>query len=116
MPLIDLLRTQPVRGIHIVGLSEHVDYWDHLGWVDPFSSALFTRRQKEYDRAAKAEVYTPQVVVNGLRHAVGSQAALGRAGFNFNLPPGGPQIELPNSDLISPSTIAATSVATALIH
>jgi hypothetical protein len=70
--LIDLLRTQPVRGVHLIGLSEHVDYWDKLGWVDPFSSALFTNRQIEYSRRLGAEVYTPQVVVDGRAAVVGS--------------------------------------------
>ncbi len=67
--LIELLRTQPVRGVHVIGLSEHVDYWDKLGWVDPFSSALFTNRQVEY---GWADVYTPEIVVDGKTPVVGS--------------------------------------------
>ena len=73
--LIDLMRTQPVSGVRIIGLSEHVDYWNQLGWIDPFSSALFTKRQTEYGRTIGAEAYTPQVVVDGRTAIVGSSRA-----------------------------------------
>lgn len=89
--LARLAAEQPVAGAEIVPLSFHVDYWDHLGWRDPFSSAAFTRRQGEYSRAFGSEVYTPQMVVTGSREFVGSDeraarsaiaaAALGRSAF-----------------------------------
>jgi hypothetical protein len=71
-----LVRDQPVRGAQIIGLGEHVDYWDRLGWRDQFSSALFTARQNDYaQRAFKADsIYTPQLVVNGATEVVGSDA------------------------------------------
>jgi hypothetical protein len=57
----------------IVPLAFHVDYWNHLGWADPFSRQDFTRRQYEYASAAGAEgVYTPQMIVNGVDAFVGS--------------------------------------------
>ena len=72
--LTKLASTQPVPGAEIIALGEHVDYWDRLGWRDPFSSAAFSARQSEY--AAKAfhsgNIYTPQMVVNGREEFVGS--------------------------------------------
>ena len=56
-------------------LSYHVDYWDRLGWKDPFSQSLFTKRQYQYgENFGLQGVYTPQVVVNGAKEFVGSDA------------------------------------------
>jgi len=64
--LAQLDRTQPVAGALIIPLEEHVDYWDSLGWRDPFSSADFTARQVDYARQLRlASPYTPQMVVAG---------------------------------------------------
>lgn len=64
----------PVAEVEILGLEEHVDYWDDLGWRDPFSSALFTRRQNDYESRVfhLGEVYTPELVVDGSFATVGS--------------------------------------------
>jgi hypothetical protein len=70
--LIDLVRTQPVAGVHIVALSEHVDYWNSLGWTDPFSSKRFTDRQTSYGQLLGDDVYTPQAVIDGRKTVVGS--------------------------------------------
>ena len=71
--LEQLDQRQPVSGVEVIALSEHVDYWDSLGWKDRFSSPLFSARQEEYGRLFRAEsVYTPQVVVNGQAQALGS--------------------------------------------
>ncbi|WP_182276374.1 DUF1223 domain-containing protein [Granulicella sp. 5B5] len=60
-------------GQQIIALSEHVTYWNNLGWTDPFSLQFFTDRQNEYaNRFAADEVYTPQVVVNGAAQTLGS--------------------------------------------
>jgi hypothetical protein len=77
--LTDLDQTQPIEGAQVIALSEHVDYWNHLGWKDPFSSAEFTRRQTEYARQlGTGDIYTPQMVVDGRIGFVGSNAAAAR--------------------------------------
>jgi len=63
----------------VIVLSEHVDYWDRLGWRDPNSSHEFTARQERYARVLGVEVYTPQVVVDGREAMVGSDEAKVRA-------------------------------------
>lgn len=71
-----LIESQPAVGVEIVGLGEHVDYWDRLGWKDRFSSAAFTARQQKYaDRSKGADIYTPQMVVDGQDAFVGSDLA-----------------------------------------
>lgn len=60
----------------IVALSLPVDYWDYLGWRDTLAEHAFTERQRAYAAArGDGQVYTPQVVVNGMVHAVGSRMA-----------------------------------------
>lgn len=57
----------------VIPLAFHVDYWDRLGWRDPFSAPAWTRRQQLYAGALHLpSAYTPQMVVNGLRQFVGS--------------------------------------------
>jgi hypothetical protein len=82
--LMRLDQTQPVNGAQIIVLSEHVDYWNHLGWSDPFSSSQFSARQEAYGRAFRVDAYTPQLVIDGSEQFVGSdagpiQAAIARA-------------------------------------
>src|SRR5438045_3417563 len=58
---------------NIIPLSFHVDYWDHLGWKDPFSNAEFSDRQRLYAGQFHLEsIYTPQLIVNGEYELVGS--------------------------------------------
>ncbi len=71
-PADALLRTLATRP-DVVALSFHVDYWDRLGWRDPFSSAAFTARQQAYARSLDGRVYTPEMVVGGTVGFVGSR-------------------------------------------
>lgn len=74
-----MIASQPAAGVTIVGLGEHVDYWDRLGWKDRFSSAAFTRRQQQYaDRDKGDNIYTPQMVVDGKSAFVGTDIAAAR--------------------------------------
>ena len=69
-----IARDPNLRG-RAIPLSYHVDYWNHLGWRDPFSSREWSERQGDYVRAMKLNsAYTPQVVINGARQMVGSSA------------------------------------------
>jgi hypothetical protein len=63
----------------IIALAWHVDYWNGLGWRDPYSSPVATERQRRYAQALRDEVYTPALVVNGARMVVGSDGAAVRA-------------------------------------
>ena len=57
----------------VVALGWHVSYWDYIGWKDPFATEAFTQRQRDYSRfMGERMVYTPQIVVDGETHAVGS--------------------------------------------
>ncbi len=69
--LAELRHTRP----DLLPLDFHVDYWNHLGWNDPYSSAAATDRQRRYAAGLHSEVYTPQLVVGGTRQVVGSDRA-----------------------------------------
>src|SRR5271169_1802542 len=80
-PPADALLVELANRPDVLALSLHVDYWDRLGWKDPFSSPQATARQEQYARLLNIDtVYTPQIVVDGRREAVGSdRAAVERA-------------------------------------
>jgi hypothetical protein len=62
-----------IKGQNIFALEYHVDYWNRLGWKDPFSKYQYTKRQEIYTRVLpEKELYTPQVIVNGLWGFTGS--------------------------------------------
>ncbi|HXE07323.1 MAG TPA: DUF1223 domain-containing protein [Acidobacteriaceae bacterium] len=78
--LADLDQHQPVPNADIIVLGEHVDYWDHLGWRDRFSSSELTDRQREYQSYFKlGDVYTPQFVINGDKQLDGSDSGAVRS-------------------------------------
>jgi hypothetical protein len=58
----------------VLALAFHVDYWNYIGWADPFASKLATQRQRDYSqRLALRYVYTPQMVINGAAEGVGAE-------------------------------------------
>jgi hypothetical protein len=74
--LIKMAARQWPKNEEIIALEEHVDYWDGLGWRDPFSSREWTERQESYAvEFANGSVYTPQMVVDGRTEFVGSREA-----------------------------------------
>lgn len=73
--LAQLDSTQPIAGAEAIVLSEHVTYWNHEGWRDPFSLDTIDLRQQQYARQfALSDVYTPQIVVDGTEQFVGNDA------------------------------------------
>lgn len=67
---------QPITGAEIIPISEHVTYWNHQGWVDPYSSQQWTLRQEAYARVFKqGQVYTPEMFVDGTKGFVGAEAS-----------------------------------------
>ncbi|HMK22291.1 MAG TPA: DUF1223 domain-containing protein [Terriglobales bacterium] len=90
--LLQKFDKQPYPGAQIIVLGEHVDYWNHIGWRDPYSSAAFSERQSAYrTRLGLESVYTPQMVVDGNEEFVGSnsddaQKAIARAAAETKVP------------------------------
>jgi hypothetical protein len=74
--LIRELRKQP----NVIPIAYHVDYWNYLGWRDPFSAREWTQRQMQYIHAFNlSSSYTPQIVVSGAREMIGSNEGAVRA-------------------------------------
>ena len=94
-PPADAVLGRLVQKGGVIALSYHVDYWNYLGWRDTFSSREFTERQYGYARTLGREnVYTPQAVIDGRDHAVGSDQraierkvdAFARSGNGLSVP------------------------------
>ena len=71
-----LNRNHSIENVEVIALSEHVDYWNRLGWRDPFSNSQFSNRQGVYSQffGKGDSVYTPQMIVDGTREFEGSNA------------------------------------------
>src|ERR1700748_2762083 len=74
-PPADALLGELVRQTGVIGLAWHVDYWNSLGWTDPYARRAWTDRQKDYAAHLGNEVFTPALVVNGATMLVGSDKA-----------------------------------------
>jgi hypothetical protein len=74
-------RTQPIAGAEVIALAQHVDYWNRLGWTDPYSHAAFSQRQGAYSQSfgKGGNVYTPQMIVDGQKEFNGGNRNLARA-------------------------------------
>jgi hypothetical protein len=117
-PPADAFLGELARRKDVVALSFHVDYWDYIGWKDPFASAAATERQRDYGRALGLHmVYTPQIIVDGRADAVGSDRAAvegliaaaakrDRVDIRFSLDEMGRLfVELPNHPLAGMATV-----------
>lgn len=84
---LETLEGQPIPGADVIVLSEHVDYWNHIGWKDPYSSHLYSERQSTYAQRFKLAdgPYTPQMVVDGTSQFLGSDTALANKAFTAAL-------------------------------
>jgi hypothetical protein len=98
--LADVQKESAKAGRPVYPLVFHVDYWNHLGWADPFSDPAYTARQQGYASALHLDsLYTPQMIVNGRTQFVGSNR---------------PQCDRAIADaLATPATDAVTAVVTA---
>jgi len=72
-PADEMLKQLALRD-DVIPLALHVDYWDYIGWVDDLANPAFTARQQAFAAAAGARtIYTPQMVIGGLDHVIGSR-------------------------------------------
>lgn len=82
-PPADALIRELHKDPNVITIAYHVDYWDYLGWKDPFSSRTWTQRQGQYVHAFKlGSSYTPQIVVDGAREMIGSNSFAVRAAID----------------------------------
>lgn len=113
--LQQLDRSQPVAGAQLIVLSEHVDYWNRIGWTDPYSSRFFSDRQSAYsDRFGLKSVYTPEMVVDGTTEFVGNNPSLAGQAFQKALAQQKVPVRISGISLDTPHTLRAHVEADAL--
>jgi len=80
--LLDAIKNEHEKD-NVFVLSYHVDYWNRLGWRDPFSDEAFSDYQRDYAQQFNSRsIYTPQLVVNGSEHFTGSNSTKARTALN----------------------------------
>lgn len=80
--LLEQFDRKPIAGAELIVLSEHVDYWNQIGWKDPYSQHFFSDRQSTYgQRFGLDSIYTPQMVVDGTTQFVGSDSSKASKAF-----------------------------------
>jgi hypothetical protein len=116
-------RSQPINGAELIVLSEHVDYWNDIGWRDPYSSREYSQRQGAYgSHFGLGSVYTPQMVIDGRFELVGSDegratTAIERAAKTAKIPVDITSIHLEAGNIVTlhvnagplPSSVAVES-------
>ena len=80
--LLSSIVNEQYTDAEVIGLSFHVDYWNYIGWKDPYSHADYSKRQRIYANKLISSVYTPQMVVNGTHRFVGSDRSDWRQAFS----------------------------------
>jgi hypothetical protein len=117
-PPADAILGELAQRRDLVALAFHVDYWNYIGWQDPFSSHEATERQRNYAQSlGLSSVYTPQMVVDGRFDAVGSDRAkidqaIAAASEHERLlieiatrPAGGWLVTVPSGEIAQPATV-----------
>jgi hypothetical protein len=81
--LLQEFDTQPFPGAQLIVLSEHVDYWNYIGWADPYSASAYSERQSAYVNHLHLDsAYTPQMIVDGTDEFVGSSSRNAQNAFD----------------------------------
>ncbi len=107
--------SQPVGGAQVIALSEHVDYWNQIGWTDPYSSRFFSDRQSAYsNRFGLSSAYTPQMVVDGTTQFVGNDSRLANQAIQKSLTLPKVPVRISGISLDPPHTLQAHVEANAL--
>jgi hypothetical protein len=109
-PPADALLGELTHTPGIIGLAWHVDYWNSLGWRDPFARPEWTERQKAYARHLNDEVYTPALVVNGAAMVVGSDKVAVRRAIE-EAPPASVAVTLRHTGSVLEAEIGGASAS-----
>ncbi|MEQ8303465.1 MAG: DUF1223 domain-containing protein [Cyclobacteriaceae bacterium] len=111
--LVTLLRDAKEKNIAVFGLSFHVDYWNYIGWRDPYSSKTYSERQRNYAKSiASQRVYTPQMIVNGSVEFVGSNTVKAGAAIQNALREKPKyRLSLKRKEMIGGSTLSVTYIS-----